>query len=316
MNLLASCGAENREGRTFLRLLRRGAGRSPVRRRAKCAQGRDGCSSATFPYRRRSLWRADRSREPAGRVMAALLRDGGSAIRRAGMAGTGWRSFIGDAVMARSSAVPTVATRTTPCAQVRAADELRGGLDEAERRSSKSGYGTRLELRHGPQTPARGPSTGTERRRPRDRRRGQRRRAFSKQAAKPGEILLGEETYRLVRDGVEAETPQARSRRKVKSEPLAAYSPRLRPGRGRGGRRHEGSHGRTRSGQRELLKGARSPNVLNDPLVPTCFTIPRRRRGGGQVRRLAQEFLAGPRRGRVVSGPVSLLRRGVSATGR
>src|SRR5215212_4238997 len=42
------------------------------------------------------------------------------------------------------------------------------------------------------------------------------------QAAQPGEVLLGEETYRLVRDGVEVE-PAPPLAAKGKAEPLTAY---------------------------------------------------------------------------------------------
>ena len=103
---------------------------------------------------------------------------------------------------------------------VRAADEMRTALDDAERRARarprrRSGRADRREHRRG------------------RRRRPERRAALVtgdavnvaarlEQAAAPGEILLGETTHRLVRDAVEV-TPVEPLELKGKTEPVPAY---------------------------------------------------------------------------------------------
>ena len=98
-------------------------------------------------------------------------------------------------------------------------------------------------------------------------------------------MLLGEETYGLVRDGVEAE-PTAPVEAKGKADPLAAYrfvsvqteAP---------GRRHEAPMiGREQ--QRELLEGAFA-NVVSDR---SCHLFTILGAAGVGKSRLAQEFLA------------------------
>src|SRR5262249_59283953 len=100
---------------------------------------------------------------------------------------------------------------------VRAADDLRGGLGslngEVEER-----FQTRLQLRTGVNTGE--VVTGTEERLATGD--AVNVAARLEQAAQPGEILLGQETLRLVRGAVEVE-PVAPVEAKGKSEPLAAY---------------------------------------------------------------------------------------------
>src|SRR5207237_6053726 len=126
---------------------------------------------------------------------------------------------------------------------VRAADELRGGLGGLNEELERS-YGTRLELRIGVNTGE--VVTGTEERLATGD--AVNVAARLEQAAQPGEILLGEETLRLVRGAVEAQ-PVAPVDAKGKSEQLAAYrlvavdrdsAPRLHTGRmvGRERQRH------------------------------------------------------------------------------
>jgi class 3 adenylate cyclase/tetratricopeptide (TPR) repeat protein len=123
--------------------------------------------------------------------------------------------FIGDAVMALFG-IPSL-HEDDALRAVRAAAEMREGLaalnDELER-----DFGVRIEARTGVntgevvtgegQTLATGDAVNTA--------------ARLEQAAEPGEILLGEPPYRLVRDAVGAE-PAEPMRAKGKSEPVTAY---------------------------------------------------------------------------------------------
>src|SRR5690242_4227720 len=154
--------------------------------------------------------------------------------------------FIGDAVMAVFG-VPTV-HEDDALRAVRAADELRGGLRDLNHELEAS-YGTRLELRIGLNTGE--VVTGTEERLATGD--AVNVAARLEQAAEPGEILLGEETCRLVRDAVECEPAEA-IRAKGKSEPLQAY--RLRSVSAEApARRHDAPMvGRERQGT--LLEGA------------------------------------------------------------
>src|SRR2546429_1170868 len=123
--------------------------------------------------------------------------------------------FIGDAVMAVFG-VPAV-HEDDALRAVRAADELRGSLgglnDELERT-----YGTRLELRMGVNTGE--VVTGTEERLATGD--AVNVAARLEQAAEPGDVLLGDATFRLVRDAVEAEDVAPLAAR-GKAEPLAAH---------------------------------------------------------------------------------------------
>jgi class 3 adenylate cyclase len=123
--------------------------------------------------------------------------------------------FIGDAVMAVFG-VPAV-HEDDALRAVRAADELRVGLAELNEELERS-YGTRLELRMGVNSGE--VVTGTEERLATGD--AVNVAARLEQAAEPGEVLLGEETHRLVRDAVDAESAPPVAA-KGKSEPLAAY---------------------------------------------------------------------------------------------
>jgi class 3 adenylate cyclase len=123
--------------------------------------------------------------------------------------------FIGDAVMAVFG-VPAV-HEDDALRALRAAEELRDGLgplnDELER-----SYGARLELRIGVNTGE--VVTGTEERIATGD--AVNVAARLEQAATPGEVLVGEETLRLVRGAVEVE-PAEQVAAKGKSEPVTAY---------------------------------------------------------------------------------------------
>ena len=91
----------------------------------------------------------------------------------------------------------------------------------------EAGYGTRLELRMGVNTGE--VVTGTEERLATGD--AVNVAARLEQAAQPGEVLLGEETYGLVRDGVEAEPtapPSRRRARPIRSPPTASSPSRPR----------------------------------------------------------------------------------------
>src|SRR5438093_6375702 len=123
--------------------------------------------------------------------------------------------FIGDAVMAVFG-VPAV-HEDDALRAVRAADELRAGLGELNDELEHS-YGTRLELRMGVNTGE--VVTGTEERLATGD--AVNVAARLEQAAEPGEVLLGEETHRLVRGSIDCE-PVEPVAAKGKSEPLVAY---------------------------------------------------------------------------------------------
>src|ERR671931_937857 len=123
--------------------------------------------------------------------------------------------FIGDAVMAVFG-VPAV-HEDDALRAVRAADELRGSLGELNEELERS-YGTRLELRMGVNTGE--VVTGTEERLATGD--AVNVAARLEQAAQPGEVLLGEETHRLVREAVKAE-PVDPLELKGKAEPVPAY---------------------------------------------------------------------------------------------
>ncbi|HET7555994.1 MAG TPA: adenylate/guanylate cyclase domain-containing protein [Gaiellaceae bacterium] len=186
--------------------------------------------------------------------------------------------FIGDAVMAVFG-VPAV-HEDDALRAVRAADELRAGLgelnDELER-----GYGTRLELRMGVNTGE--VVTGTDERLATGD--AVNVAARLEQGAQPGEVLLGDETYRLVRAAVEAE-PAAPLEAKGKSEPLTAYR-LLSVQPGMPDRRHDAPMiGRQR--QQRLLEDA-FDHVVSER---SCHLFTILGAAGVGKSRLAQEFLA------------------------
>jgi tetratricopeptide (TPR) repeat protein len=183
---------------------------------------------------------------------------------------------------------------------VRAADELRGGLgalnDELE-----ASYGTRLELRIGVNTGE--VVTGTEERLATGD--AVNVAARLEQAAEPGEILLGEETCRLVRDAVDSQ-PADPIEAKGKAEPLQAY--RLRSVRAElPARRHEAPMvGRER--QRKLLEDAFA--ALSAERSCHLFTI--LGAAGVGKSRLVEEFLHGLADATVVRGRCLSYGEGIS----
>ena len=268
--ICASCGAENRDGARFCD--------SCGATLAEAAPAREVRKVVTVLFCDVSGSTALGERidpESLRRVMARYFETAKAIVERHG--GT-VEKFIGDAVMAVFG-VPTV-HEDDALRAVRAADELRGGLDELND-ELESGYGTRLELRMGVNTGE--VVTGTEERLATGD--AVNVAARLEQAAQPGEVLLGEETYRLVRDGVEAE-PTAPVEAKGKADPLAAY--RLVSVQAEApGRRHEAPMiGREQ--QRELLEGAFA-NVVSDR---SCHLFTILGTAGVGKSRLAQEFLA------------------------
>ncbi len=271
MLVCASCGAENREGARFCD--------SCGAALAEAAPAREVRKVVTVLFCDVSGSTALGERidpESLRRVMARYFETAKAIVERHG--GT-VEKFIGDAVMAVFG-VPTV-HEDDALRAVRAADELRGALGELND-ELESGYGTRLELRMGVNTGE--VVTGTEERLATGD--AVNVAARLEQAAQPGEVLLGEETYRLVRDGVEAE-PTTPVEAKGKADPLAAF--RLVSVQAEApGRRHEAPMvGRER--QRERLEGAFA-NVVSDRSCQ-LFTI--LGAAGVGKSRLAQEFLAG-----------------------
>ncbi len=269
--ICATCGAENREGARFCD--------SCGAALAEAAPAREVRKVVTVLFCDVSGSTALGERidpESLRRVMARYFETASAIVERHG--GT-VEKFIGDAVMAVFG-VPTV-HEDDALRAVRAADELRGGLDELND-ELESGYGTRLELRMGVNTGE--VVTGTEERLATGD--AVNVAARLEQAAKPGEVLLGEETYRLVRDGIEADAT-APVDAKGKADPLSAY--RLVSVQADApGRRHEAPMiGRER--QRELLEGTFA-NVVSDR---SCHLFTILGAAGVGKSRLAQEFLAG-----------------------
>ena len=181
--------------------------------------------------------------ESLRRVMARYFETAKAIVERHG--GT-VEKFIGDAVMAVFG-VPVV-HEDDALRAVRAADELRGGLGELND-ELESSYGTRLELRMGVNTGE--VVTGTEERLATGD--AVNVAARLEQAAQPGEVLLGEETQRLVEGTVESEGVEPIPA-KGKAEPLAPHR-LLSVQQEAPGRRHEAPMvGRER--QQDLLRNA------------------------------------------------------------
>jgi class 3 adenylate cyclase/tetratricopeptide (TPR) repeat protein len=266
----SSCGADNREGARFCDACGAAlAEAAPAREVRKVV-------TVLFCDVTGSTALGERiDPESLRHVMARYFETAKAIVERHG--GT-VEKFIGDAVMAVFG-VPTV-HEDDALRAARAADELRRGLgelnDELER-----GYGTRLELRMGVNTGE--VVTGTEERLATGD--AVNVAARLEQAAQPGEVLLGEETYRLVRDGVLAE-PAPPVAAKGKADPVAAYR-LVAVGAEAPTRRHEAPMiGRQR--QRELLEGAFA-NVVSER---SCHLFTILGAAGVGKSRLAQEFLA------------------------
>jgi class 3 adenylate cyclase/tetratricopeptide (TPR) repeat protein len=228
-------------------------------------------------------------------VMARYFETAKEAIERHG--GT-VEKFIGDAVMAVFG-VPVV-HEDDALRAVRAAADLRSALvplnEELEQR-----FQTRLQLRTGVNTGE--VVTGTEERLATGD--AVNVAARLEQAAQPGEILLGEETLRLVRGAVEVEAV-APVEAKGKSEPLAAFR-LVEVDQGSAPRVHIGPMvGRER--QRHVLDEAFA-NVVADQ---TCHLFTVLGTAGVGKSRLASEFLGGLDGATVVSGRCLSYGEGIS----
>jgi class 3 adenylate cyclase len=214
--------------------------------------------------------------ESLRRVMARYFETAKAVVERHG--GT-VEKFIGDAVMAVFG-VPAV-HEDDALRAVRAADELRRGLDGLNDELERD-YGTRLELRMGVNTGE--VVTGTEERLATGD--AVNVAARLEQAARPGEVLLGGETYGLVRAAVDAEEAEP-VEAKGKSEPVVAYR-LVSVAAAAPGRRHDAPMiGRER--QRQLLEHAFA-NVASER---ACHLFTILGAAGVGKSRLAQEFLAG-----------------------
>jgi class 3 adenylate cyclase len=150
--------------------------------------------------------------ESLRRVMARYFEVATDVIQRHGGA---VEKFIGDAVMAVFG-VPAV-HEDDALRAVRAAAELRDALGDLNAELAES-YGTRLELLTGVNTGE--VVTGTEERLATGD--AVNVAARLEQAAQPGEVLLGDETLRLVRDAVEVE-PVSALELKGKADPVPAF---------------------------------------------------------------------------------------------
>ncbi|MFL5934283.1 MAG: AAA family ATPase [Gaiellaceae bacterium] len=280
MLVCASCGAENREGARFCDSCGAPlAEASPAREVRKVV-------TVLFCDVTGSTALGERiDPESLRRVMARYFETAKATVGRHG--GT-VEKFIGDAVMAVFG-VPTV-HEDDALRAVRAADELRGGLDELND-ELEQGYGTRLELRMGVNTGE--VVTGTEERLATGD--AVNVAARLEQAAQPGEVLLGDETFRLVRDAVVAEEALPLAA-KGKSEPLTAH--RLMSVSAGAPERRHGAPMVGRERQRELLEGAFA-NVVSER---SCHLFTILGAAGVGKSRLAQEFLAGLEDATVVRG--------------
>src|SRR6478735_4550182 len=205
--ICATCGAENREGARFCDSC------GAVLAAAQSARETRKVVTVLFCDVTGSTALGERiDPESLRRVMARYFETAKAIVERHG--GT-VEKFIGDAVMAVFG-VPAV-HEDDALRAVRAADELHAGLAELNEELER-GYGTRLELRIGVNTGE--VVTGTEERLATGD--AVNVAARLEQAAGPGEILIGEETHRLVRDAAAVDELEPRLL-KGKSEPVVAY---------------------------------------------------------------------------------------------
>jgi class 3 adenylate cyclase/ATP/maltotriose-dependent transcriptional regulator MalT len=284
-----SCGAENRDEARFCDACGAALDAKPTRESRKTV-------TVLFCDVTGSTALGERiDPESLRNVMARYFETAKQAIERHG--GT-VEKFIGDAVMAVFG-VPVV-HEDDALRAVRAADDLRSALvplnEELERR-----FQTRLQLRTGVNTGE--VVTGTEERLATGD--AVNVAARLEQAAQPGEILLGEETLRLVRGAVEAE-PLAPISAKGKSVPLAAFR-LMAVDQGPAERVHAGLMvGRER--QRHLLEDAFA-NVIADK---TCQLFTILGTAGVGKSRLVTEFLDRLDGATVVSGRCLSYGEGIS----
>ncbi len=271
MAVCPSCGAENREEARFCDACGAALAGEPAREARKTV-------TILFCDVTGSTQLGEQlDPESLRRVMARYFEVAKDVIERHGGA---VEKFIGDAVMAVFG-VPAV-HEDDALRAVRAATELRDALGGLNAELAES-YGTRLELRTGVNTGE--VVTGTEERLATGD--AVNVAARLEQAAQPGEVLLGAETLRLVKDAVEVE-PVAALELKGKAEPVPAF--RLlrvtadEPG---AGRQTVPMVGRDR--QRQLLDDAFA-NVVGER---SCHLFTILGTAGVGKSRLVAEFLAG-----------------------
>ena len=279
MVVCASCGAENREGARFCDSCGAPLAAAPTREVRKVV-------TVLFCDVTGSTALGERiDPESLRRVMARYFETAKTIVERHG--GT-VEKFIGDAVMAVFG-VPTV-HEDDALRAVRAAAELRGGLgalnDELE-----ASYGTRLELRIGVNTGE--VVTGTEERLATGD--AVNVAARLEQTAEPGEILVGEETCRLVRDAVDVE-PAEPIEAKGKAEPLLAH--RLRSVSAEAPARRHAAPMVGRERQLQLLQNAFAAAAGEG----ACHLFTILGSAGVGKSRLAEEFLSSLSQATVVRG--------------
>jgi class 3 adenylate cyclase len=290
MTVCASCGAENRDEARFCDSCGASLAPAPAREARKTV-------TVLFSDVTGSTALGERiDPESLRTVMARYFETAKTAIERHG--GT-VEKFIGDAVMAVFG-VPVV-HEDDALRAVRAADELRSALgplnDELELR-----FQTRLEVRIGINTGE--VVTGTEERLATGD--AVNVAARLEQAARPGEILLGDETLRLVRGAVTGAS-LAPVAAKGKTEPLPAFRLDAVESEPAGDRRHTAPMvGRER--QRRLLDEALA-NVVADR---SCQLFTVLGMAGVGKSRLVAEFLAGLDEATIVSGRCLSYGEGIS----
>ena len=290
MVVCASCGAENREGARFC-----DSCGAPLVEIAPTREVRKVVSVLFCDVTGSTALGERIDPESLRRVMARYFETAKAIVERHG--GT-VEKFIGDAVMAVFG-VPTV-HEDDALRAVRAADDLRSGLGELNDELERS-YGTRIELRIGVNTGE--VVTGTEERLATGD--AVNVAARLEQAAGPGEILLGEETCRLVRDAVDCE-PAEPVEAKGKAAPLQAY--RLRSVSGEAPARRQGAPMVGRERQRQLLEGAFAA-VAGDR---SCHLFTILGAAGVGKSRLADEFLGGLGDATIVRGRCLSYGEGIS----
>jgi class 3 adenylate cyclase/tetratricopeptide (TPR) repeat protein len=206
--ICSSCGAENPEGFRFC-----GRCGAPLAAQEPTARELRKTVTVLFCDVAGSTALGERlDPESLRRVMARYFEAMKAAIERHG--GT-VEKFIGDAVMAVFG-VP-VLHEDDALRGVRAAAEMRGAVTDLNKELERD-YGTTLELRIGVNTG--GVVTGTKERLVTGD--AVNVAARLEQAASSNEVLLGEETFRLVRDAVETEALEPLEL-KGKAEPLTAF---------------------------------------------------------------------------------------------
>jgi class 3 adenylate cyclase/tetratricopeptide (TPR) repeat protein len=286
----ASCGAENREGARFC-----DSCGAPLSETAPAREVRKVVTVLFCDVSGSTALGERIDPESLRRVMSRYFETAKAIVERHG--GT-VEKFIGDAVMAVFG-VPTV-HEDDALRAVRAAGELRGGLGGLNEELERD-YGTRLELRMGVNTGE--VVTGTEERLATGD--AVNVAARLEQAAQPGEVLLGEETYGLVRAAVNAEAvPPLEA--KGKAERLVAH--RLLSVQAEAPARRHDAPMIGREGQRALLENAFA-NVVSER---ACHLFTILGVAGVGKSRLAEEFLAGVADATVVRGRCLSYGEGIS----